>query len=106
MVIRTTPDGTVLQDGDTDDCAIQLYYEWRSTSTRRVRMALHEKGLDWIGLHLQKGVDAEGYAPWYRALNPLGVVPTLIHNGKAVIESNVINEYLEDTFFSSSPSPR
>ena len=25
-------------------------------------------------------------------------MPTLIHNGKAVIESNVINEYLEDTF--------
>jgi len=34
----------------------------------------------------------------YLALNPRGVVPTLIHDGKAIRESQVILEYLEDAF--------
>ena len=99
MVIRTSPDGTLLGDANGDsDCELKLYYEWRSTSSRRVRIVLHEKGLDWEGLHIEKGVEAENYLPWYAALNPLGVVPTLVHGKKVIIESNVINEYLEDTF--------
>jgi len=97
MVIRTSPDGTLLEEGH-DDCTIKLYYEWRSTSARRVRMVLHEKQIDWEGLHIEKHEDIENYLPWYVELNPLGVVPTLIHGDKIIIESNVINEYLEDTF--------
>jgi glutathione S-transferase len=99
MVFRTSPDGTLLGEADgKSDCALKLYYEWRSTSTRRVRIVLHEKGLEWEGLHIEKGEEYENYLPWYAKLNPLGVVPTLVHGDKVIIESNVINEYLEDTF--------
>jgi glutathione S-transferase len=99
MVFCTTPDGTVFEDQAAAEAhPLKLYYEWRSTSTRGVRIVLHEKGLDWVGFHLQKAEEADGYQPWYAALNPLGVVPTLIHGDKVIIESNVINEYLEDTF--------
>ena len=99
MVFRTSPDGTLFGEANGDDgCALKLYYEWRSTSTRRVRIVLHEKGLDWEGLHIEKGEEYENYLPWYVKLNPLGVVPTLVHGEKVIIESNVINEYLEDTF--------
>ncbi len=99
MVFRTSPDGTLLGEKNGDNgCDLKLYYEWRSTSTRRVRMVLHEKGLDWEGLHIEKGEENENYLPWYAKLNPLGVVPTLIHGDHVIIESNVINEYLEDTF--------
>jgi len=31
-------------------------------------------------------------------LNPKGTVPTLVHDGKPVIESTLICEYLDDTF--------
>lgn len=77
---------------------LKLYYNWRSTSSRRVRIALHEKGLEWEGIHLNTSYAHQNYEPWYVALNPYGVVPTLDHDGRIVSESNVINEYLEDSF--------
>lgn len=36
--------------------------------------------------------------PDYLALNPKGVVPTLVHNGQPVRESSVINEYIDAAF--------
>ena len=43
-------------------------------------------------------VPAESQGPEYLKINPRGVVPTLVHDGKVVRESNVILEYLEDAF--------
>jgi glutathione S-transferase len=40
--------------------------------------------------------------PEYLALNPNGVVPTLLHGERVIYESNVITEYLDDAF----PEPR
>ena len=40
--------------------------------------------------------------PEYLALNPNGVVPTLIHGDRVIYESNVITEYLDTVF----PEPR
>jgi glutathione S-transferase len=36
--------------------------------------------------------------PEYLAMNPNGLVPTLVHNGRVIVDSSVINEYLEDVF--------
>lgn len=36
--------------------------------------------------------------PEYLALNPNGVVPTLVHDGTPIIESSVIVQYLDDAF--------
>jgi glutathione S-transferase len=35
---------------------------------------------------------------WFLDINPAGKVPALIHEGRALHESSVINEYLEDVF--------
>ncbi|MGE3991280.1 glutathione S-transferase family protein [Pseudorhodoplanes sp.] len=66
-------------------------------SPRRVKICLLEKGLPftikWMNLGLM-----DQKAPGYLKLNPTGLVPTLVHEGKAVYESNVINEYLDAVF--------
>ena len=37
--------------------------------------------------------------PEYLELNPNGVVPTLVHDGKVIIDSSVILEYLDEVVF-------
>ena len=74
-----------------------LMHAPRSTCSQKVRMALYEKGIDWTSqeIDLRKN---EHLTPEYLALNPNGVVPTLVHDGHAIIESSVIGEYLDDVF--------
>ena len=40
----------------------------------------------------------EQHAPDYVKLNPSHVVPTLVHGGRVLIESSLINEYLDEAF--------
>lgn len=85
---------------------LQLYHYGTAVCAAKVRIVLAEKGLPWEGrivlLGLDGGKPAPGvltqYDPEYLKLNPNGVVPTLVHDGKVIIESTVINEYLDDAF--------
>lgn len=72
-----------------------LYNAPQSTCSQRVRYTLHHKGLEFQErkLDLFKG---DQLTPDYLALNPNGVVPTLVDAGGPVIDSAVIMEYLED----------
>jgi glutathione S-transferase len=74
---------------------LKLYHWWSSTCSRRVRIGLAEKKLEWesVYVNLRK---SENLEPWYVKLNPNGVVPTLDHDGRIIIESNFILEYLDD----------
>lgn len=76
---------------------LELYHNDMSVCAQKVRMALAEKGLEWTGHHLnlRRGDQLE---PAYARLNPNNVVPTLVHDGTVVIESTVINEYIDDAF--------
>jgi len=80
---------------------LTLYDTQGSPCARRVRIVLLEKGLEWTTrvLDLTK---MEQKRPEYLALNPNGVVPTLVHGDRVIYESNVITEYLDDVF----PTPR
>ncbi len=75
---------------------LTLYNAPQSTCSQRVRFALHAKGLafDEVKLDLFSGDQLQ---PGYLALNPNGVVPTLVAGDDVVIDSAVILEYLEDT---------
>ncbi|MBT5202376.1 MAG: glutathione S-transferase family protein [Gammaproteobacteria bacterium] len=77
--------------------AMQLYHNAVSTCSQKVRMVIHEKGLmveDHL-IDLQKG---EQFSEDYVRLNPNAVVPTLIDDNKVMIESTLINEYLDDAY--------
>ena len=77
---------------------LKLYHFCTSTCSKKVRLTLAEKGLEWESRHVDIGPRQENTEPWYVALNPNGVVPTLDHDGEIIIESNVIIEYLDDMF--------
>ena len=83
---------------------LELYNFSQSTCSQKVRICLHEKKLKWIDKRLFSS-DQEHLKDWYIKINPNGVVPTLIHNKKAIYESSVILEYLDDVFPKHSLSP-
>jgi glutathione S-transferase len=76
---------------------LALYHNDMSLCSQKVRVCLAEKGLAWESRHLVLRA-AEHQQEWYRKLNRLAVVPTLIDGDKVIPESNVILEYLDETF--------
>ena len=77
---------------------LKLYHMWPSTCSKKVRICLAEKQIDWESVVIKTSPGPENLEAWYVALNPNGVVPTLDHDGNIIIESCVILEYLEDVF--------
>ena len=77
--------------------ALELYHNALSSCSQKVRLVLAEKGLDFESRDVNL-VTGEQHAPDYVKLNPNHVVPTLVHDGRVLIESSLINEYLEDAF--------
>jgi glutathione S-transferase len=75
---------------------LELYHNVNSVCAQKVRVALAEKGLEYRE-HL---IDLRGgqFDPAYMKLNPNAVVPTLVHDGRPVIESSVILYYLDEAF--------
>jgi glutathione S-transferase len=74
---------------------IILYNAPRSSASRRVRLCLEEKGLRYDN----RVVDMERlehHSPEYLRINPNGVVPTMVHDGRPLHESGTICEYLDE----------
>ena len=76
---------------------ITFYQFGNSVCCQKARITMSEKGLEWepIEVNLFRN---EQYAPDYLKINPKGVVPAMIHDGKAIIESTLICEYLDDVY--------
>ena len=75
--------------------AFTLYNAPQSTCSQRVRFVLNAKGLAFEEKKLDL-LAGDQLKPDYLALNPNGVVPTLVHDGEVVIDSSVIIEYLDE----------
>ena len=77
--------------------AVTLYHFAGSLCSQKVRLALAEKGVPWDSkiIDLLKG---DNLHPDYMALNPNGVVPTLVHDGLMVTESHRILKYISREF--------
>jgi glutathione S-transferase len=76
---------------------ITLYHNDMSVCAAKVRTVLAEKRQEWKGVHMDLRA-GDTQQPDYLKLNPNAVVPTLMHNGRVIIESTVICEYLDDAF--------
>lgn len=74
-----------------------LFHGWRSSASRRVRLCLAEKGIAYES-RLVDMVKGEQHSPEYLAMNPNGVVPTLLHGNRVLYESSVIAEYLDELY--------
>ncbi len=76
---------------------MKLYDYFRSSAAYRVRIALNLKGLEpeRAFVHLRRGAQrADGYL----AVNPLGLVPSLVTDGGEVLtQSLAIIEWLDET---------
>jgi maleylpyruvate isomerase len=76
---------------------MKLYNFFRSGTSHRLRIALNLKGLEYeyvpIDLRTEQHLGAE-----YRALNPQGLVPALVDNGRVLIQSPAIIEWLEERY--------
>lgn len=76
---------------------LKLYDNVASVAAQKVRMTLHEKRQPWetavVDLRNGEVMNAD-----YLRLNPGGVVPTLMHEGRPLIESTAIIEYLDEAF--------
>jgi glutathione S-transferase len=80
---------------------LELYNFAQSTCSLKVRICLAEKEVEWVD-HPLISRNHDHLSDWYLKLNPNGVVPTLIHDGRSIFESSVIIQYL-DQIFPQSP---
>lgn len=76
---------------------LHLFHFESSSCSEKVRIFLALKGLDWESHHIDLDTD-QNYTEWYLGINPRGLVPALVHDGRVHIESNDIISYLEETF--------
>jgi glutathione S-transferase len=76
---------------------ITFYQFGNSVCCQKARITMSEKGLGWepIEVNLFRN---EQYLTEYLKINPKAVVPAMIHDGKTVIESTLICEYLDDVY--------
>ncbi|MBU3002958.1 glutathione S-transferase family protein [Paraglaciecola arctica] len=83
---------------------LHLFHASLSNCAMRVRITLEEKKLPWVSHHFDLP-KKEHITPEYFGINPNGVVPTLVHDGVVIIESDDIIDYIDETFSEPSLKP-
>jgi glutathione S-transferase len=83
---------------------LTLYKAGNSICTQKVLITLAEKAVTYeaVNINLFKN---EQYDPAYLKINPKGVVPSLIDDGKVIVESTLICEYLDETISTPRLAP-
>ncbi len=76
---------------------LDLYHAEPAANSLKTLIAIKEKAVPFtshfINLH-----QFEQHEPAFVRVNPNGQVPALVHDGKVITESTVINEYLDEAF--------
>jgi maleylacetoacetate isomerase len=76
-----------------------LYTYFRSSAAYRVRIALNLKRLNYrsVPVHLLRD-GGQQHLPEYRAINPFGLVPSYKENGRILLQSLAIIEYINECY--------
>ena len=82
---------------------LTLYHGRTSVCSIKARLALAEKGVAFESKLMT--LRGDQFEPAYMKLNPNAVVPTIVHDGKVVIESTVIMHYVDEVFPGASLMP-
>jgi glutathione S-transferase len=81
---------------------LDLYHAEPGANSLKVLLAFKEKGAPfvshYVNLHL-----FEQHSEAFKKINPNGQVPALVHDGKVITESTVINEYLDELYPDQNP---
>ena len=64
---------------------ITLYHHGSSVCAGKVRLVLAEKSVPWEGVYIDI-LRGDQFDPAYVKLNPKAVVPTLVDDGKVIVE--------------------
>ena len=80
----------------------RLYNAPQSTCSQRVRYTLNAKGVAFEEHRLDL-FSGDQLKPEYLRLNPNGVVPTLVHDDRTIIDSAVIMEYVDEIMPDTAP---
>jgi glutathione S-transferase len=92
-----------LVDGDIktrevlDWKGIHVLHGIMSTCSKKLRIFLNLKGIEWQS-HVVDLPNNANMSAWYLGINPRGLVPALVDDGVVHIESNDIIAYLEAKF--------
>ena len=80
-----------------------IFYTNPMSRGRTVRWMLEEVGVPYEARILQYGPEMKG--PAYRAINPMGKVPAIVHGDVVVTEQAAICAYLADAFPAAGLAP-
>lgn len=91
------PEIPTTRDDIRELAGLHLWHAGLSNCSQRVRLVLEEKGLAWTS-HPVDLLNFEHATPEYQAIHPKGLVPALVHDGRTIVDSNDIIEYLDAAF--------
>lgn len=77
---------------------LELYHHGTSVCAAKVRLTLAEKGVTVDRYHYVDILKGEQFDEEYLRIHPRAVVPAMVHDGRIILESTLICEYVDEAF--------
>ena len=77
--------------------SVRLYHWEPNANSGKPMLALAEKGVGFDSHYIDM-LAFDQHKPDYLAINPQGTIPAMVHDGRVLVESTAIMEYVNDAF--------